>query len=197
MPFCLESSKWEKKEDKYFVLVDHHERELDGTIVGIIDHHVANKEINVDYYYNKSISSASCYICQGNEEFFDEKDLTLAFVAAMVDTASFNSTKGRVEDNDWIINLCKERNIDYEKIYETGLCLTDLSNLEQVSFNGLKHYNLCDKEIEASYIQVRNLEEKKEKLKDIGCASDNMTSKAQAKRQNKWDHIKLRGFPGG
>ena len=45
---------------------------------------------------------------------------------------------------------------------------------------------------------VELLEEKKgEKLKDIGCVSDNMTSKAQAKRQNKWDHIKLRGFPGG
>ena len=39
--------------------------------------------------------------------------------------------------------------------------------------------------------------ERGEKLKDMGCANDNMTSKAQAKRQNKWDHIKLRGFPGG
>ena len=149
-------------DDKNFILVDHNERDVNGKILAIIDHHLTTKEPNVEHYYNKIISSTSCYICQGNEKIFDNKDLTLCFVAAMVDTASFHSTKGKKEDNDWIISLCKERNIDYEKIYETGLCLTKLSDLNIASLNGLKHYNICDKEVEASYVQIRNLEENKE-----------------------------------
>ena len=154
-------------EDKNFILVDHNEREINGNILAIIDHHITTKEPSIERYYNKSISSTSCYICQGSEEIFDDNDLTLAFVAAMVDTASFHSTKGREEDKNWIINLCKERNINYEKVYETGLCLTDLSDLNVASLNGLKHYNICDKEVEASYVQLRALEEKKEIINEI------------------------------
>ena len=154
-------------EDKNFILVDHNEREIGGNVLAIIDHHITTKEPTIEHYYNKPISSTSCYICQGNEEIFDDNDLTLAFVAAMVDTASFHSMKGREEDKNWIINLCKERNIDYERVYETGLCLTNLSDLKTASLNGLKHYNICDKEVEASYIQVRALEEKKEIINEI------------------------------
>ena len=168
--YGLDATVYKRKltdEDKDFILVDHNERKINGNILAIIDHHITTKEPTIEHYYNKSISSTSCYICQGNEEFFDDKDLTLAFVAAMVDTASFHSTKGREEDKNWIINLCKERNIDYEKVYETGLCLTNLSDLKTASLNGLKHYNICDIEVEASYIQVRDLEEKKEIIDEI------------------------------
>ena len=142
------------KESHKYILVDHNERDIRGKIVGIIDHHPALNKVNMINYYNKEISSTSCFITQGNEQYFSDNDLKLACVAAMVDTASFHSTKGRKEDYDWVRQVCRKHNINYEQIYLDGLCLTDLTDYQLSSLNGLKSYNVENFKFEASYVQI-------------------------------------------
>lgn len=66
----------------------------------------------------------------------------------MVDTASFHSSKSRDIDKEWVKKMCFDYNIDYDDIYKTGLCLTDISNINIAAFNGIK--------LESSYIQVED-----------------------------------------
>ena len=150
-----------------FILVDHNEREVNGEIIAIIDHHPTSKENSVDLYFNKNISSTSTYICMDNESLFDKKDVQLAILALMLDTASFHSTKGREVDKNWAIKLCGLLNIDYNELYESGIYLTPLDNVSKVSLNGLKKYNFCDKLIQSSYIQINNDESNKYIIKEI------------------------------
>ncbi|MBO5096005.1 MAG: DHH family phosphoesterase [Bacilli bacterium] len=116
---------FENEENKY-ILVDHHERDLTGEIVCIIDHHPTSKEISVKHYYNKKVSSTAAYISIGNENLLEEFDLKLAVLATLVDTASFHSTKSRVEDELWVKDICDKYNINYNELYKEGLGLTSL-----------------------------------------------------------------------
>lgn len=159
LKYGLDPRKFQKplpKESSHYILVDHNNREVNGKIVGIIDHHPTFKEINIKYYYNKNISSTTCLICQGNEKFFTDNDLKLALIAAMIDTASFHSSKGREKDKKWIKEQCQIRNIDYGEIYKEGLALTSLKNLKKAALNGLKSYQVSGINFESSYIQVAN-----------------------------------------
>ena len=45
------------------------------------------------------------------------------------DTVSFNSLKGRTEELDWIKFWCSKLNIDYVELYNDGLCITDISDI--------------------------------------------------------------------
>ena len=146
---------FENEENKY-ILVDHHERDLPGEIVCIIDHHPTSKEINVKHYYNKKISSTAAYISIGNENFLEEFDLKLAVLATLVDTASFHSTKSRVEDELWVKEICNNYNINYNELYKEGLGLNSLEDISLASNHGLKKYNFNGKQVESSYIQIEN-----------------------------------------
>lgn len=161
-----EEINFNNKDNKY-ILVDHHQRELDGEIIAIIDHHPTLKNINLNNYYNKNISSTACYISNGNEEYLNENDLELAIAATMVDTASFHSTKSREEDKNWVIDLCKKYNFDYEKLYTDGLCLTPLNDIENVYLNGLKKYEFSSKRVESSYIQIEDYLGNEDKINKI------------------------------
>lgn len=174
--FCksygIDTSKFQKeidlsdKNNKY-ILVDHHERNVSGEIVGVIDHHPINaKEIGA-YYDNRHSSSTTCIICQERENEFSKDDLELACLAAFVDTASFNSTKGREEDRKWIEEICQKYNIDYNKLYKAGLFLNELDDLKKCSLNGLKKYNFAGKKVQSSYVQIENTLEEQEKIKKI------------------------------
>lgn len=153
--------------NKEYILVDHNERELAGNIIAIIDHHPTTKKIKLKNYYNKKISSTALYIAISNLEYLDEFDLKLVILATFVDTASFNSTKSRKKDKEWIIDLCKKYNWNYEDFYKEGLCLTLLKDIESSSLNGLKKYNLHNKKIECSYIQIEEIKNYKEEILNI------------------------------
>ena len=137
-----------------YILVDHNERELCGEIVCIIDHHFTNKKFNLKNYYNKKISSTACYISMGNEDLLDEFDLKLAVVATLVDTVSFRSNKGRIEDKEWVIDICNKYKFNYDDLAKEGLCLTFSYNILEFSLNGLKKYNICNKKVHSSYVQI-------------------------------------------
>ena len=155
-----------KDENKY-ILVDHNERIVNGEIICIIDHHITSKKQNIKNYYNTNVSSTACYIAKNAEELLDKNDLELSVLATMIDTVSFHSTKGREEDKIWCEDICKKYNIDYQKIYNEGLYLTDITNLDEAKFNGLKKYNCGNKKVESSYIQLENPNAEKEKIEKI------------------------------
>lgn len=142
--------------NKKIILVDHNERNVNGEIICIIDHHKTQKEHNIEHYYNTNVSSTACFIAKKAEEFLDKKDLELAVLATMIDTVSFHSTKGRKEDLEWCEYICNKYNLDYDKLYNQGLYLTNMDNLDEVALNGLKKYNINNQKLESSYIQIKN-----------------------------------------
>ena len=150
-----------------FILVDHNNRKLDGEIIMILDHHPISHNIDLELYFNKSISSTSLYLCKGNEHLFSKEDITLAILAATLDTASFNSTKAKEEDKRWCLSMCDELGINYDKLYESGLYFTPLDNLKECSLNGLKKYNYNNKLVESSYVHINNDESNNCKIKEI------------------------------
>lgn len=142
-----------------YILVDHHERKTPGSIVGIIDHHPSSVKMKVEWYQNIPSSSTSCIICKENEKYFNKYDIELTILAAVVDTASFHSTKTVQSDVEWVKEMCIKYNIDYNRLYRVGLCLTDISNLDVAKFYGLKKYNFNGLLVESSYIQIQNVPE--------------------------------------
>lgn len=170
--YNLEPTRFKKSIDlndknAQYILVDHDERNVAGCIKCVIDHHPNGKENIEGKYYNKKISSTACYVCQGNENLLSKEDLLLAAVATMVDTASFNSTKGREEDKKWVLELCETYGFDYDKLYKEGLCLTNLDDIQAASLNGLKKYNHGWKKFQSSYIQVKDPMAEQEKINEI------------------------------
>ena len=147
------------KDSEALILVDHHEREIEGKkIVAIFDHHPTTKEITAPIYINKKISSTTTLLTKGNEEYFPKELIELAILAAYVDTASFNSTKARLEDKEWVETLTKKLGFNQVKLYETGLALTDLSNLKEAAFECLKKYKIANKNVEVSAIQINDID---------------------------------------
>ena len=139
------------KSNYKYILVDHHERDVGGEIICIIDHHPTSKVFNMKHYYNKMISSTACFIACENEELLDKFDIKLGCLATLIDTVSFHSTKGRDIDRKWVISMCDKYNLNYNELYREGLYLT---NLDKASLNGLKRYCFNGKIIESSYIQI-------------------------------------------
>lgn len=139
-----------------YILVDHHEREVGGEIVCIIDHHPTNKKFNIEHYYNKMISSTACFIAYENEDLLDKFDIKLACLATLIDTVSFHSTKGRDIDKEWVISMCDKYDFNYNELYKEGLYLTNLDNIDKASLNGLKKYCYNKNIIESSFIQIDN-----------------------------------------
>jgi len=152
------------EENLKYILLDHNQRDVKGEIIAIIDHHPTTCDIKTKLYFNKIISSTACYITMNNEHCFNEKELKLALLATVLDTASFHSDKGKQEDEEWVLKYCKKTNINYEDLYKDGLCLTSLDDIDKACLNGLKSYNYGDKKVESSYIQVENTKENNEKV---------------------------------
>ena len=157
MKYGLNPSKFIKdlpKEKSEYILVDHSDREVNGEIVLVLDHHPKVRGKEIEHYYNEEISSTSLLITKGNEKEFSTNDLRLSFLAAYVDTASFHSTKGRKEDEEYIKKICIDKDIDYEELYKEGLCLTEVQDIPSTSLNGLKKYNFDNIIFESSYVQL-------------------------------------------
>ena len=161
--FHLEPTKFQKPleydDQTKFILVDHHNRKNIGEVSLIIDHHLDEHEPDTDNCINESSSSTSCLIVQRNEPFYSIHEIELACMAAMVDTASFPSTKGTAWDLDWIQRMVEEKNLDYNKIYEAGLTVNDISNPVEVMFHGLKNHNIHGHRVQSSTIHVNGMKQ--------------------------------------
>ena len=161
--FHLEPTKFQKPleydDQTKFILLDHHNRKNIGEVSLIIDHHLDEHEPDTDNCINEPSSSTSCLIVQRNEPFYSIHEIELACMAAMVDTASFHSTKGNAWDLDWIQRMVEEKNLDYNKIYEAGLTVNDISNPEEVMFHGLKNHNIHGHQVQSSTIHVNGMKQ--------------------------------------
>ena len=161
--FHLEPTKFQKPleydDQTKFILVDHHNRKNIGEVSLIIDHHLDEHEPDTDNCINEPSSSTSCLIVQRNEPFYSIHEIELACMAAMVDTASFHSTKGNEWDLDWIQRMVEEKNLDYNKIYEAGLTVNDISNPEEVMLHGLKNHSIHGHEVQSSTIHVNGMKQ--------------------------------------
>ena len=111
--FNLEPTDFQKPlefdEKTKFILVDHHNRKNIGEVSLIIDHHLEEHEPDTDNCINEPSSSTSCLIVHRNEPFYSIHEIELACMAAMVDTASFHSTKGNPWDLEWIQKMVEEK----------------------------------------------------------------------------------------
>ena len=152
------------EEGDRFILVDHHERDVPGEIFAVIDHHPVidgnKKREKMHYYVNENACSTTCLLIRKYEEILNEKDLELGCLAAFVDTVSFHSSKTNKNDVKFIKDICKKYNFDYDKLYQDGLCLTDIRNIEEACFNELKKYTIMNYKIYASLIRVDNFKSK-------------------------------------
>jgi len=143
------------KEVEKLVLVDHNITTYkDKKVIAVIDHHPSIKVTPCKFYQNNEISSTAIGIVRDRETYFTKEQLKLAILATLVDTASFNSTKGRQEDKVWVDDMIKIFDFDKDDLYKTGLHLTNLENLKEAAFELLKRYDIAGKKVEASVIQI-------------------------------------------
>ena len=154
--------------DAKYILVDHNDREVPGEIVAVLDHHPTPKDkSSVPYYRNEKISATACMIAKDCEEYLDKHDIELACVATFIDTVSFHSTKTVKKDISWVNEMTTNYDLDYDEMYRDGLCLTELTNVEEIAFNGLKKAEYDGFSIHSSYVQIVDLEKNKKIIDKI------------------------------
>lgn len=166
----LDATKFQKplpEEETSYILVDHHERNVNGPIKAIIDHHPTTKEITCPIYHNVPSSSTSMLIVKGNEQYFSKEDILMAVFAAMVDTVAFHSAKTVPADVDWCQDKCQKYNFNTEELLTSSMCLTDISNLQEATLNGLKKHNLNNVKIASSFLHLLNPDQEKDKITAI------------------------------
>lgn len=159
--FHLEPTEFQKPleydKDTKFILVDHHNRKELPNVDLIIDHHFDEHEPDTENNVIEPSSSTSCLIVQGNESYYSIHEIELACMAAMVDTASFHSTKSCEWDLDWIMRMIEEKNLDFDNLYEAGLSINDISNPKTVMLNNLKKYEIHGHNVESNSIHVNGM----------------------------------------
>ena len=151
-----------------YILVDHNERSVPGDIVAVLDHHpTPNDKSKVSYYRNERVSSTACMIVKDCEELLDKHDIELACLATFIDTVSFHSTKTNKKDISWVNEMVTKYDLDYDEMYRDGLCLTELTDVNEIAFNGLKKAEYNKISIYSSYVQIVDLEKNKKIIESI------------------------------
>lgn len=148
------------KQAEQYILVDHHERNVFGEIVGVIDHHPTMQTYTYPFYRNENASSTACLLVKKNEEHYTKDEIELAILATMVDTVSFHSSKTYNEDIDWVHAMCDKYRFDFSKLYQAGLSLTDVSSPKTFLTHGLKHYEFGEYKVASSYVSLSSIAEK-------------------------------------
>lgn len=152
------------------ILVDHNEEtRFNNPIIAIYDHHpdISNRKDTKIKYLNRQSCSTTTIIAQEYFKYMTKETITLALIGALVDTASFHSSKTNKEEEIWLKEKCQEFGIDFDKYYDIGLCLTDISNPHDIYLNGLKKYTEGKYKIESSYIQINNIESNQKAINEI------------------------------
>lgn len=150
-----------------YILVDHNKRDLKGNILAIIDHHPNNDTVEVKDYYNENVVSTAYFLARNNEELLDNYDIKLAILASFIDTVSFNSNKGTIEDKKWIKDKCVQYGFNYTEFEQEGLRLTEITDVKENSLNGLKKYDFNGIKVESSYIQIEEINNHKDYIDEI------------------------------
>ena len=154
--------------DAKYILVDHNERDVPGEIVAVLDHHPTPKDkTDIEYYRNEKVSATACMIAKECEEDLNKHDIELACLATFIDTVSFHSTKTVKKDISWVNEMTTKYDLDYDEMYRDGLCLTELTNVEEIAFNGLKKVDYDGFSIHSSYVQIVDLEKNKKIIEEI------------------------------
>ena len=156
----------EDKNIKY-ILVDHHERNVPGEIISIIDHHPTNKEISCRHYKNESACSTSCIIARANERKLTYDDLKAVCLSAMVDTAAFHSDKTKLSDYLWVKHIGQKLNFNYQELINMSILPTDISDLKKASLNGLKNHNIEGHKIASSFLHINNPSNNEEEINQM------------------------------
>lgn len=142
--------------DKVF-LVDHYQNTTNGQAMWCIDHHPNSMTKNYELYVNKRASATAKILYDIMEEInypITKQDVFNTIVAIMLDTCSMKSAKCSEEEKIWVMTKIKEYNLDYDKLYELGLCLTNFNKpISEIVYNGIKYYNYSGIEVGTSYIQ--------------------------------------------
>lgn len=156
-----------KDNTQKYILVDHHEREVPGKVVGVIDHHPTYQKFSCSYYRNEKASSTASMIVKGREQEFDKEEIVLAIVATLVDTVSFHSSKTLQEDISWVKRMAKEYQLSYSSLYQEGLCLTDIKSLDTFLYHGLKEYQFKEEKVASSSVLLLHPEDYQVDYPDI------------------------------
>ena len=106
-------------------------------------------------------------IARDCEEDLDKHDIEIACVATFIDTVSFHSTKTVKKDISWVNEMTTKYDFDYDEMYRDGLCLTELTDVEEIAFNGLKKAEYNGVSIYSSYVQIVDLEKNEKIIQDI------------------------------
>lgn len=161
----------------YFFLVDHNnpyesfKEVLPENIVGIVDHH-QDENFNAIFKVIKNAGSTTKIIydiyCElGYELSYEDKKKILYSLS--VDTCALMSSKAQESDKKFANILCRELNIDFNKLKKETLFETDLNKpVEELLKNGYKEYNINGFNIYSSYVEYfGDSKEKKNKIKQI------------------------------
>lgn len=155
-------------EDARLILVDHYEdNRYSNKICGIYDHHPPKTDFNNPLkvaYYNSPSCSTTTVLYNIFKDYLTKEDFIQVLIGAVVDTVSFKSTKTNQDEVKLLMEKAKEYNIDINKYLDIGLCLNNLDDLNKAALYGLKDYELQGKYVQSSYIQIKDVENNKEKI---------------------------------
>lgn len=147
-------------EDDIVLLLDHNKTNYQCNVLGCIDHHPTIDTFEYDFYVNKSSSSTAKLVFHLMEEYnypINKEIAEMVCFSVFIDTCSLKSTKCPEEDKVWVKDYTEKWDIDYDKLYEKGLILTDLSqNIHNIIKNGYKEYVYEGIKVCSSYIQINN-----------------------------------------
>lgn len=146
--------------DEPLFLLDHYKTAHSLNVIGCIDHHPNAEDIQYPFYLNKSSASTGKIIYDFMEGYgypITMKEVELTILSIMLDTSSLKSTKCPDEHKVWTKEIIKKYNLDYNKYYNIGLCLSNLNKpIDVVVQEGLKKYCYSNIKVCSSYIQVNS-----------------------------------------
>ena len=145
-------------------MVDHHESEHLGCVLGVIDHHITKKKFNYDFYLNHPLASTSLHIYHlmvKHDYPIAKEDIVLILLGVYTDTCSLRSSKARELDKVEALYLIRTYNLDEEVFIKGGLLLRDLSSMTigSILSNGLKKYKFGKDVVYSIYLRVGTLDE--------------------------------------
>ena len=151
----------EEDSSRNLFLIDHFSTSHKGSVIGCIDHHPTNQNINCDIYEYRA-SCATAYIIYSfmleiNMEVTKEMFEMITY-AMLVDTCSFTSSKTVKKEAEILPSIVSSYGLDFKKMKERAYLYTDIENMsiEEIITNGLKEYHFKRGTVKASYIQSKN-----------------------------------------
>lgn len=138
-------------------LVDHDKSLHKCNVIGCIDHHARELTQNGLFYNKPQTSCAKIIFDYILQLQIDDKNLTELTVKSLyLDSLSFLSKKAIQKDKDWADEMCKKYNLDKITLYNEGLMLTDISNIDQDTIsNEFKEFNINNNKVGTSCAKLK------------------------------------------